>query len=290
VPPDRVRRRAVAVAVIALVASVVGCSGGSSGDDAAEPDADERAGWRVGSCVRQTAGPETIPPEVSGEERALLELQRQFEAVACSDERAIAEITTAGAELEFAGEPPVDDGCPADTDVAVKVEDFNGLDARIMCARNLQAPHPGDAGAGGGKLMVGDCVWVGGGTVPGANAQVSEMPCGVAGWFATIVAMAPEPGGCPPEALSRITAPHQPSGVLCLAPDGANASGGTMLVLGECMAESPYSADALYPPQPGDCADAMALRIEAVADEAGRCPDGEEPYRTTGYDRPLCLD
>ncbi|MCZ9346123.1 hypothetical protein NGM37_51245, partial [Streptomyces sp. TRM76130] len=40
------------------------------------------------------------------------------------------------------------------------------------CMRNLQPPHPGDPGSGGGpRTIVGDCVYEAG------DGQVRETPC-----------------------------------------------------------------------------------------------------------------
>ena len=48
--------------------------------------------------------------------------------------------------------------------------------AAIWCLRNLDEPHPGDPGVGGGELVTGDCFALG---VAGAEAtrDVTELPC-----------------------------------------------------------------------------------------------------------------
>jgi hypothetical protein len=56
--------------------------------------------------------------------------------------------------------------CPAGTDLIIEVsmsfgsdEDTSGgLPTDTVCGRNLSDDHPGDAGAGGGQLVKGDCV------------------------------------------------------------------------------------------------------------------------------------
>lgn len=175
----------------------------------------------------------------------------------------------------------------------MRAENFEGLSSRIVCARNLEPPHPtpphpGDAGQGGGELIEGDCLVAGGGTSPDAF-QVGEAPCSAEGWFGTVVAVAATPDERPDAALSRITSPFIGGGTLCAAPDGPDATGGTMLAPGECTAESPLGGGGLMPPPPGDCASPTALRIVGFADAGGACPQGGDPVVTSGYDRQLCL-
>jgi hypothetical protein len=273
------------VMAVALMGALLGCSGSDEGAG----DQDERVGWRVGSCVHQVDGPTTIPADVSAEEREVMLAQQMFEPVACSDERALSRITDLGAELDPFGDAPADDGCPDDTDVAYEGRNaVSGLSTRVMCARNLEPPHPGDPGGGAGNYLVGDCVFVFSSISAGVvNDQVPEVPCDQPGWFATIVAMAPAADACPPEALSRLASPQQPGTVLCLARDGTAASGGTMLAPGDCVDFG--TSQIQYPPQPIDCGDPLARRLDAFAEQPGVCPDGGPSEPTTGYDRELCL-
>lgn len=279
---------------VALAAAMLGCSegSGSSGGDGASPDG-ESAGWRVDSCIHQVAGPTTIPPDASPEQRQLIEARQVFEPIGCSDDRAVARITHLGAEVEIAQPRPTDDGCPDDTDASFVVEDpISGLERQIVCARNLEPPHPGDPGGGGGNQVVGDCVFVSSDITAGVfNDRVVEIPCDEEGWFATIVALAPDPASCPPEALSRLPSPEQQGEVLCLAPDGPEATGGTMAAPGECAIFD--SVQMAFPPRPASC-DALeddfeVRRIEAFAEQPDACPDGGESRPVTGYDRELCL-
>jgi hypothetical protein len=279
----RVSGRAVVATITLLMAA--GCSGGSgSSDHTAESD---EAGWRVDSCVRQVSGPERIPPDVTGDERLVLEARQQFEPVACDDEQAVARITDIGADIEL-GRDVTDDGCPDDTDAAYKAPDpVTGRDSHVVCARYLEPPHPGDPGGGGGHYVAGDCLFVA--SSPGAlNDQLTEMACDLDGWFGTIVSLAPSPDACPPEALSRLAVPGRPGEVLCLAPDSASASGGTMVAPGDCMLYE--SVASLLPPRPTtDCDEFEAYRLEAFADASGTCPAGGEARPVTGYDREICL-
>jgi hypothetical protein len=285
------RSRRLLAAGVVVAAGTLGCSGsGSSGGDGASPDG-EPVGWRVDSCVHQVDGPTTIPDDMPAEDQEVLLAQQVFEPTACSDRRA-ARITHLGEEVELGEARPVDDGCPADTDVAFVAEDpASGLDRQVVCARNLEPPHPGDPGGGGGDPVVGDCVYVLGSDAAGQlDDVVVEMPCDEPGWFATIVAQAPDPAGCPAEALSRLPSPGTVGEVSCLAPDGPEVTGGTMAAPGECVTLDFVRNDVLPTPAPCEAlADGDVQRIEAFAEQPGSCPDGGESMPVTGYDRELCL-
>ncbi|MEU6374226.1 hypothetical protein [Streptomyces sp. NPDC046909] len=69
--------------------------------------------------------------------------------------------------------------CPAGTDLVIEVsmnfgpddDTTRGIPTDTVCGRNLSGGHPGDAGAGGGQLVTGDCV----------DAQAQEIACDRAG-------------------------------------------------------------------------------------------------------------
>ncbi|MGP3687764.1 hypothetical protein ACTVZO_24250 [Streptomyces sp. IBSNAI002] len=67
--------------------------------------------------------------------------------------------------------------CPAGTDLMIEVSisygssKKGGIPTNTVCGRNLTDDHPGDAGAGGGQLVQGDCV----------TDQAQEVPCATAG-------------------------------------------------------------------------------------------------------------
>ncbi|MBT2387913.1 hypothetical protein J7E87_00380 [Streptomyces sp. ISL-1] len=79
------------------------------------------------------------------------------------------------------GRPASGPGCPAATDFVLHIsesrpaddEDGDGEVGRgYACMRNLEPPHPGDPGGGGGPLtVVGDCVYNAG------KGQVKETAC-----------------------------------------------------------------------------------------------------------------
>ncbi|MFD7557091.1 MULTISPECIES: hypothetical protein [unclassified Streptomyces] len=76
-------------------------------------------------------------------------------------------------DIKDAGILPGSIQCPAGTDLMIKVSiSYNGgkssgIPTNTVCGRNLSADHPGDAGAGGGQLVKGDCI----------TDQAKEIPC-----------------------------------------------------------------------------------------------------------------
>ncbi|MBB5117630.1 hypothetical protein [Streptomyces eurocidicus] len=85
-----------------------------------------------------------------------------FTEVSCASERAVARVLA-----RYNG--PRDDGprCPAATDFVLHItavdrgtSEEDSAPEGYACMRNLQEPHPGDPGRGGGPLTVtGDCVY-----------------------------------------------------------------------------------------------------------------------------------
>ncbi|ARZ70014.1 hypothetical protein SMD11_4412 [Streptomyces albireticuli] len=156
------RRRAPRAALLALVlfaapavtASLAGCQ------------APVRA---AGDDRRAVAAP--LPPAPAPPEPGATFLARSacaggggasFTEVSCASERAVARVLA-----RFNG--PRADGprCPAATDFVLHVtavdrgtSEEDSAPEGYACMRNLQAPHPGDPGRGGGPLTVpGDCVY-----------------------------------------------------------------------------------------------------------------------------------
>ncbi|WP_031076110.1 hypothetical protein [Streptomyces sp. NRRL S-118] len=101
---------------------------------------------------------------------------REFREVSCGSERAAARVLT-----RYAGPAAGRPDCPRATDFVLHVsehrpaadEDGDGAVPRgYACMRNLEPPHPGDPGGGGGPYtLVGDCL---SGTRAG---QVRETAC-----------------------------------------------------------------------------------------------------------------
>ncbi|WSE10819.1 hypothetical protein OG574_29415 [Streptomyces sp. NBC_01445] len=99
-----------------------------------------------------------------------------FTEVPCRSERAVARVTA-----RYDGKVAAGPRCPAHTDFVLHISenrpapDENGdgeIPQGYACMRNLEPPHPGDPGGGGGpRTIVGDCVYSAG------RGQVRETAC-----------------------------------------------------------------------------------------------------------------
>ncbi|MET8688947.1 hypothetical protein ABZV77_32535 [Streptomyces sp. NPDC004732] len=99
-----------------------------------------------------------------------------FTEVPCTSERAAARVTA-----RYDGTAAQGPVCPARTDFVLHIsesrpavdEDGDGeVPQGYACMRNLEAPHPGDPGRGGGpRTIVGDCVYGAG------RGEVRETAC-----------------------------------------------------------------------------------------------------------------
>lgn len=99
-----------------------------------------------------------------------------FQEVPCTSEKAVARVIG-----RHGGRPSTGPECPLATDFVVHIsqgyspvdEDGDGdVGQGYACMRNLEAPHPGDPGGGGGPhTLVDDCVYRAG------NGQVKETAC-----------------------------------------------------------------------------------------------------------------
>lgn len=99
-----------------------------------------------------------------------------FTEVPCTGERAAARVVA-----RFDGRVGEGPPCPGTTDFVLHIssqsrssdEDGDGtIPQGYACMRNLQPPHPGDPGGGGGpRTIVGDCVYGSG------DGQVRETAC-----------------------------------------------------------------------------------------------------------------
>ncbi|MFE7773014.1 hypothetical protein ACFU5O_03765 [Streptomyces sp. NPDC057445] len=96
--------------------------------------------------------------------------------VSCTSEKASARVI-----VRYEGRQADGPACPAATDFVLHIserrpsvdEDGDGVVPRgYACMRNLEAPHPGDPGGGGGPhTVVGDCVFT------SRKGQVKETAC-----------------------------------------------------------------------------------------------------------------
>ncbi|WP_326716089.1 hypothetical protein OG758_30740 [Streptomyces sp. NBC_01474] len=102
-----------------------------------------------------------------------------FTEVPCRSERAVARVTA-----RYDGKAADGPMCPARTDFVLHLSEDRpppvGSDGTAAgeipqgyaCMRNLEPPHPGDPGGGGGpRTIVGDCVYAAG------RGQVRETAC-----------------------------------------------------------------------------------------------------------------
>lgn len=122
-----------------------------------------------------------------------------FTEVSCTSERAAARVIA-----RYDGKVAEGPSCPVRTDFVLHIsenrpavdEDGNGEVPRgYACMRNLELPHPGDPGGGGGpRTAVGDCVYSAG------QGEVRETACDGSGTrapeYRVTVAVA-ERGLCP---------------------------------------------------------------------------------------------
>ncbi|WP_405390574.1 hypothetical protein OG596_23600 [Streptomyces sp. NBC_01102] len=187
-------RAAVLVAVV--LAATTACnpfpsSSSSSGGSQKAKD------WAVGDC----AGPDTSKSKDG------------FQALDCDDPKA----TLKALEVQDGAIFAQSVQCPAGTDeiISVKVS-FGGGDAstsgiptKTVCGRNLSGEHPGDAGAGGGQLVVGDCV----------DDEAKEIACaGASGAVNKVLALTKTAEECPAAANSPIDlfpSPGRPYDTIC---------------------------------------------------------------------------
>ncbi|MFD5870496.1 hypothetical protein [Streptomyces sp. NPDC060322] len=148
--------------------------------------------WKVGDC----AGPDTS------------ESKDGFQPLDCDDPKATIKALEVKDGEMFAGAVE----CPAGTDeiISVKVsfggDASAGLPSKTICGRNLSDDHPGDAGAGGGQLVVGDCV----------DDQAKEVACASGG--SKVLALAKTAEECPAAAdnpIELFPSPGRPYDAIC---------------------------------------------------------------------------
>ncbi|MFI8345530.1 hypothetical protein ACIF8W_36500 [Streptomyces sp. NPDC085639] len=183
-PPPAPRRRSGGnvVAVIVLVLIVVGGyfalqsvnkkddgkpTASTSASPSAKPTAkdpgspesssDTSSAWKVGDC----GGPDPSKAPDG------------YKRTGCSDSGA----TFKAIDIKEASILPGAIQCPPGTDLMIDVSisygggKSSGIPTNTVCGRNLSSDHPGDAGAGGGQLVKGDCV----------TNQAKEIACGGSG-------------------------------------------------------------------------------------------------------------
>ncbi|HET6360112.1 hypothetical protein [Streptomyces sp.] len=125
---------------------------------------------------------------------------RDFREVPCTSEKASARVTARNEGRLSAGP-----ACPAATDFVLHIsesrlstdEDGDGdVGQGYACMRNLEPPHPGDPGGGGGPhTVVGDCVF------SASAGQMKETACDGSGTRApefTVASSVERRAQCPP--------------------------------------------------------------------------------------------
>ncbi|MDN3359851.1 hypothetical protein [Actinomadura sp. DC4] len=147
---------------------------------ALSPDTSAPTGdWKAGQCVS--------PAGLVGDQEG-----KEFHRTGCDADEAAAKIIKMTSRPLAGLSSPTD--CPDETDAMVGVEQTKGhlnLSNNVACIRNIKAPHPGDAGQGGGVFRGGDCV-----VDPQQSSKLEETPCTSPHW-ATVVRWAENSASCP---------------------------------------------------------------------------------------------
>ncbi|MFD8146887.1 hypothetical protein [Streptomyces sp. NPDC059708] len=200
-------RRAGLVAAFGLsLALTAACGGkdtgsGSSSSSSSKSSSKGGGSWQVGDC----GGPD---PKQAPD---------GYRAMGCDEAGA----TFKALEVTSAGILPGSIQCPAGTDLMIRVSvsygtskdksKGGGIPTHTVCGRNLSGDHPGDAGAGGGQLVKGDCV----------SSSAQEVACATAGGAFKVLDLVKEKGQCPPgttEPMELTLSIGRPYDVICAAP------------------------------------------------------------------------
>ncbi|MFB8104787.1 hypothetical protein ACFC3O_18410 [Streptomyces sp. NPDC056007] len=204
--PSRPRRGAGCLRSLLVLAVILGLGYGASkvfGDkDSSASDSSSSApssasdgkggSWKVGDC----GGPD---PENKPD---------GYRAFDCDDSGA----TFEALEIRSASILPNAIQCPAGTDLIIQVSRVfgsGGIPTNTVCGRNLTGDHPGDAGAGGGQLVKGDCI----------TPTAKEIACASAGSDAfKVLDLVEEKEECPAattEPMQLMMAVGRPYNVIC---------------------------------------------------------------------------
>ncbi|MFD8303075.1 hypothetical protein ACFV29_12095 [Streptomyces sp. NPDC059690] len=160
----------------ALLALVAGVSSGCGLLSPSDPAGDGASGPPTGSGAVASARPSGYGAVFLAVDECSSFGTSSFTEVPCTSERAAARVVA-----RFDGTVSQGPLCPATTDFVLHIseqspssdEDGDGtVPQGYACMRNLEPPHPGDPGGGGGpRTIVGDCVYGSG------NGQVRETAC-----------------------------------------------------------------------------------------------------------------
>ncbi|MFB8038890.1 hypothetical protein ACFC5Z_39525 [Streptomyces sp. NPDC056004] len=178
-----------AVLAVALVLGAATACNKSSSDGT-----HEAKDWKVGDC----AGPDSSKKDA-------------YQPLDCDDSNA----TLKALEIKDGAMFADSIQCPAGTDAIISVKvSFGsgdasaGIPSKTICGRNLSGDHPGDAGAGGGQLVKGDCV----------NDQAKEVACAGGGsGVSKVLDLTKTAEECPSgsEPLELFPSPGRPYDAIC---------------------------------------------------------------------------
>ncbi|MFJ7271095.1 hypothetical protein ACIQV3_31385 [Streptomyces sp. NPDC099050] len=160
-----------------------------------ESSSDTSSTWAVGDC----GGPDPDNPPDGYRPRKCSASGATFKAI----------------DIKDASILPGAIQCPPGTDLMIQVSmtygsaKSGGIPTNTVCGRNLSGDHPGDAGAGGGQLVQGDCV----------TDQAREVPCASGGSGAyKVLGLVKTKAECPSgttEPMQLTMAVGRPYDVIC---------------------------------------------------------------------------
>jgi hypothetical protein len=147
--------------------------------------------------------------------------------------------------------------CPDDAD------SFKVL-ARLQtaCLRNLDSPHPGDVGEGGGVLRKNDCIKNG-----------SEVPCRTSDIYATVTDRVADPSRCPDGTLEFVKLSSAARSIACLD------NGPGVVSPGDCVNSPslPFGGGKVPCPPPSAKPSPDQDRVVSRVRSSGDCPAGTTP-------------
>ncbi|MGW4164353.1 LppU/SCO3897 family protein [Streptomyces sp. NPDC004788] len=208
--PPPARKSGGCLSALLIIAVILGLAYGaskffddknksSSSSSSSSSSGDKDGSWNVGDC----GGPD---PDDAPD---------GYRAVDCGDSGA----TFKALAVMDASILPDAIQCPAGTDLIIQVkitfgsggDKSGGIPSKTVCGRNLSGTHPGDAGAGGGQLVKGDCV----------TSTAQEVPCAqAAGSGYKVLDLTKDEKACPSgttEPMRLTLAIGRPYDVICAA-------------------------------------------------------------------------
>ncbi|GLW97674.1 hypothetical protein [Microtetraspora sp. NBRC 16547] len=208
--------------VIALVVGVGAVV--AAGRETATAPASSPLAWADGACVRRTGA--------------------RVGLVLC--DRATGQVN------RIAEHPPQ---CPADTDEFVSLGS-----GRTACVRNVDGPHPGDPGSGGGVLRAGDCVAIRGG----------ERPCAAGDWYGRVTSVTDTARQCPLGTVEAL--PLRGGQVACLGKEGR------VVATGDCVERPTLPTSTRLLVKVACTSDRAWAKVTGRVESPSRCVEGSDHY------------